>query len=55
MVLRILYSLGYIAKKEHFNKLLRLTQVNGSLLENTELKRKDIIFAINRALKEAHL
>ena len=55
IVLRILYSLGYIAKKNNFDELLQLTQVNESLLENTESKRKDIIFAINRALKEAHL
>lgn len=55
VVLRILYSLGYIAKKDKFTKLLQLTEVNESLLENTKSKRKDVIFAINRALKEAHL
>jgi DNA repair protein RecO (recombination protein O) len=55
IVLRILYSLGYIAKENNFTELLRLTEVNKILLENTESKRKDIIFAINRALNEAHL
>ena len=55
MVLRILYSLGYIAKKESFTELLRLTEINEELLGNIKSKREDIIFAINRALKEAHL
>ncbi|MFQ5661938.1 MAG: DNA repair protein RecO [Candidatus Paceibacteria bacterium] len=55
VVLRILYSLGYIAKKNNFAELLRLTEINYKLLKETESKRKDIIFAVNRALKEAHL
>lgn len=55
IVLRILYSLGYIAKENNFDKLLQSTEVTEELLKETESKRKDIIFAINRALKEAHL
>ncbi|MDP6387943.1 MAG: DNA repair protein RecO [Candidatus Pacebacteria bacterium] len=55
IVLRILYSLGYIAKKDNFVELLRSTQINEGLLENTLSMRKEIIFSINRAFKEAHL
>jgi DNA repair protein RecO (recombination protein O) len=55
IVLRMLYSLGYIAKKNNLDELLWETFVNQKLLKETESKRKDIIFAINRALKEAHL
>jgi len=58
IVLRILYSLGYIAKKDdkdNFAELLQKTFVNEELLSSTESMRKDIIFVINRALKEAHL
>ncbi|HJO89591.1 MAG: DNA repair protein RecO [Candidatus Pacebacteria bacterium] len=55
IVLRILYSLGYIAKKDNFDKLLQKTFVSEELLKEAESRRKDIIFAINRALKEAHL
>ena len=55
IVLRILYSLGYIAKKNKFDELLQLTEINEGLLKETKSKRKSIIFSINRALKEAHL
>lgn len=55
IVLRILYSLGYVAKKDNFDEMLLLTEINEELLKETESKRKDIIFAINKALKEAHL
>lgn len=55
VVLRILYSLGYIAKENNFTELLRKTCVNEKLIKDTGSKRKDIIFAINRALKETHL
>ena len=55
VVLRVLYSLGYIAKENNFTELLRLTEINEELLSDTLSRRKDIIFAINRALKEAHL
>lgn len=55
VVLRMLYSLGYIAKNGNFDELLRLTEINEELLKNVSLMRKNIIFAINRALKQAHL
>ncbi|MBL7045388.1 MAG: DNA repair protein RecO [Parcubacteria group bacterium] len=58
IVLRILYSLGYIAKKddkENFAELLQETLVSKELLKKTQMSRKQIIFAINRALKETHL
>lgn len=58
MVLRILYSLGYIAKKDdkdNFANLLQSTKVDGELLIKTQSERKQVLFAINRALKEAHL
>ena len=54
-VLRLLYSLGYIAKKEEFSELLELTEIDEELLKKTESKRKQILFAINGALKETHL
>jgi DNA repair protein RecO (recombination protein O) len=55
MILRILYSLGYIAKKEQFDELLQATFVDEELLKKTQIVRKKIILAINNALKEAHL
>jgi DNA repair protein RecO (recombination protein O) len=55
IVLRILYSLGYIAKKESFGELLQKTFVDNRLLTKTELERKNVVSAINNALKEAHL
>jgi DNA repair protein RecO (recombination protein O) len=54
-VLRILYALGYIANKEEFGELLQLAEVNQELLAKTHSERKQVLFAINRALKEAHL
>jgi len=54
-VLRILYALGYIANKEEFGELLQKTFVDKELLEKTQSERKRVLFAINRALKEAHL
>jgi len=58
IVLRMLHSLGYIAKKDdkdNFAELLQLTEINEKLLKKTQIVRKQILFAINRALKEAHL
>lgn len=54
-VLRILHSLGYIAKKEKFDEMLRLTEINEDLLKKTQTEQKNIIYAINNALKQAHL
>lgn len=54
-VLRLLYSLGYIAKKEEFSELLELTETNKELLKKTKSKRRQILLAINSALKETHL
>lgn len=55
VVLRILYALGYIANKEEFDELLQLTIVDEKLLTKTQSERRRVLFAINRALKEAHL
>mgnify|MGYP000141458347 CR=1 FL=1 len=55
VVLRTLYSLGYIANKESFGELLQLTVVDNDLLTKTQEQREGIIPAINNALKEAHL
>jgi DNA repair protein RecO (recombination protein O) len=58
IVLRMLYSLGYIAKekeKDNLAELLQLTVVDEGLLIKTQSERKQVLFAINRALKEAHL
>lgn len=55
IVLRTLYSLGYIANKESFGELLQLTIVDNDLLKKTQEQRENIIPAINNALKEAHL
>lgn len=54
-VLRVLYSLGYIAKREEFGEMFRLTEINEDLLEKTQLEQKNIIYAINNALKQTHL
>ncbi len=55
VVLRILYSLGYIAKKDKLGEVLQKTFVDRDILEQTQKERKNIVSAINRALKEAHL
>lgn len=54
-VLRILYSLGYIANKEELSEVLQGTYVDKDLLKKTQTARKQIVLAINNALKEAHL
>lgn len=54
-VLRILYSLGYIAKKKEFDEMFYLTEINEDLLKKTQLEQKNIVYAINNALKQAHL
>lgn len=55
VVLRILYSLGYIAKKDKLDEVLQKTFVDRDILEKVQKERKNIVSAINRALKEAHL
>lgn len=54
-VFRILYSLGYIAKKKELDEIFRLTEINEDLLKKTQLEQKNIVYAINNALKQAHL
>lgn len=54
-VFRILYSLGYVAKKKEFGEIFRLTEINKDLLEKTQLEQKNIVYAINNALNQAHL
>lgn len=59
IALRILYTLGYAAKKseerECFKEFLNSPHLNHIILENVSAVKDSMISEINKALKESHL
>ena len=55
VVLRILYSLGYVPKTIAFETLFDSTNITHELLSRIERAQSDVLVAINRSLRESHL
>ncbi|MAF59574.1 MAG: DNA repair protein RecO [Candidatus Pacebacteria bacterium] len=54
-VLRILYNLGYLAKKPPYEELLNSIDLDKELVTSVSPVRKDLINTINSSLSESHL
>ncbi len=55
IVLRILYSLGYISGKDSIKQYLDTASIDRMLLEGMESQKKGILSVINASLKETQL
>lgn len=55
IMLRILYHLGYVAKKENTDVFLENNTFNSEILEKISLQKRDVIELINKGLKESQL
>ncbi|MBL7045932.1 MAG: DNA repair protein RecO [Parcubacteria group bacterium] len=54
-VLRILYNLGYLARRSSYEKLLDSIDLNTELISSVTSVRRDLIESINTSLSESHL
>lgn len=54
-VLRILYNLGYLAKRSKYEGLLESINLDTELVSSVTAVRRDLIETINTSLSESHL
>ncbi len=54
-VLRVLYLLGYVEGGEVVSKFLQDSEFEKEVLDDVNMHKKEIVFVINKALKESQL